>query len=62
MRHWLLPTVLFAATLAGRSLPAQTSGQLDLAWDKIGKAAPIYVGYRTKTDRDIPVVRLRAIT
>ena len=35
---------------------------LDLAWDKIGKAAPIYVGYRTKTDRDIPVVRLRAIT
>jgi len=35
---------------------------LDEAWEKISKAAPIYVGYRTKTDREIPVIRLRAVT
>ena len=50
----------------GRRVPVRAEtpagADLDLAWDKIGKAAPIYVGYRTKTDRDIPVVRLRAIT
>ena len=33
---------------------------LEAAWDTISKAAPIYIGYRTKTDREIPVVRLRA--
>ena len=31
---------------------------LDAAWAKIAEAAPIYVGYRSKTDREIPVVRL----
>ncbi|MEP6639359.1 MAG: nitroreductase/quinone reductase family protein [Chloroflexota bacterium] len=34
---------------------------LDAAWETIGTVAPIYVGYRTKTDRDIPVIRLRAV-
>src|SRR4051812_18118039 len=34
--------------------------ELDAAWDKIAEAAPAYVGYRTKTDREIPVIRLRA--
>jgi deazaflavin-dependent oxidoreductase (nitroreductase family) len=43
-----------AETLAGADLEA--------AWKKIGEAAPVYVGYRSKTDREIPVVRLRAIT
>lgn len=33
---------------------------LDQAWERIAEAAPIYVGYRTKTDREIPVIRLRA--
>lgn len=35
---------------------------LAAAWEKIAKAAPVYVGYRTKTDREIPVIRLRAIS
>jgi deazaflavin-dependent oxidoreductase (nitroreductase family) len=43
-----------AETLSGADLEA--------AWKKIGEAAPIYVGYRSKTDREIPVLRLRAIT
>jgi deazaflavin-dependent oxidoreductase (nitroreductase family) len=34
--------------------------QLDDAWTRIGREAPEYVGYRSKTDRQIPVVRLRA--
>lgn len=34
---------------------------LEAAWEKIASAAPIYVGYRSKTDRDIPVIRLRAV-
>ncbi len=34
---------------------------LDAAWEKIEKVAPIYIGYRTKTDREIPVIRLRAV-
>jgi deazaflavin-dependent oxidoreductase (nitroreductase family) len=29
------------------------------AWDRIAVEAPEYVRYRSKTDRDIPVVRLR---
>ena len=34
---------------------------LEAAWDNIAKAAPVYVGYKTKTDRSIPVIRLRAV-
>ncbi len=34
---------------------------LDAAWETIGKVSPIDPGYRTKTDRDIPVIRLRAV-
>lgn len=34
---------------------------LDAAWETIAQAAPVYVGYRTKTDREIPVIRLRAV-
>ncbi len=29
------------------------------AWDRIVAKAPAYAGYETKTDREIPVVRLR---
>ena len=35
---------------------------LEAAWQKIADAAPMYVGYRTKTDREIPVISLRTIT
>jgi deazaflavin-dependent oxidoreductase (nitroreductase family) len=33
--------------------------QLDAAWARIARDAPEYVNYRSKTDRDIPVLRLR---
>jgi deazaflavin-dependent oxidoreductase (nitroreductase family) len=39
-----------------------TGPDLDQAWAKIEKTAPLYVRYRTKTDREIPVIRLRAVT
>ena len=32
---------------------------LDAAWERIGRDAHEFVGYRSKTDREIPVVRLR---
>ena len=32
---------------------------LDAAWERIGKDAPEFVNYRTTTDREISVVRLR---
>jgi deazaflavin-dependent oxidoreductase (nitroreductase family) len=32
---------------------------LDAAWERIARDAPEFVGYRTTTDREIPVVRLR---
>jgi deazaflavin-dependent oxidoreductase (nitroreductase family) len=38
-----------------------TGPDLDEAWATIDKAAPVYIGYRTKTDREIPVIRLRAV-
>ena len=31
---------------------------LAAAWERIGKEAPEFVGYRSVTDREIPVVRL----
>ena len=34
--------------------------ELDQAWQRIAVEAPEYVKYRSKTDRAIPVVRLRA--
>ena len=34
--------------------------ELDAAWQLIGAEAPEYVKYGSKTDREIPVVRLRA--
>ena len=40
-----------AETVAGADLEA--------AWRRIEVEAPQYAGYRTKTDREIPVVRLR---
>lgn len=43
-----------AATLQGADLAA--------AWQRIGRGAPEFVGYRSKTDREIPVVRLRRRT
>jgi deazaflavin-dependent oxidoreductase (nitroreductase family) len=33
--------------------------ELETAWDRIGRDAPEYVKYRSMTDREIPVVRLR---
>jgi deazaflavin-dependent oxidoreductase (nitroreductase family) len=36
-----------------------TGPELEAAWGTIASAAPGYVGYRTKTDREIPVVLLR---
>jgi deazaflavin-dependent oxidoreductase (nitroreductase family) len=33
--------------------------ELEDAWVRIGKDAPEYVKYRSKTDREIPVLRLR---
>jgi deazaflavin-dependent oxidoreductase (nitroreductase family) len=47
----------------GRRLPVQAETlegpQLEDAWARIAKAAPAYVKYRSSTDRDIPVLRLR---
>ena len=40
-----------AETLAGDDLVA--------AWERIAQEAPEFVGYRSKTDREIPVIRLR---
>jgi deazaflavin-dependent oxidoreductase (nitroreductase family) len=40
-----------AETLEGR--------ELEEAWARIATDAPEYVAYRSKTDRDIPVVRLK---
>ena len=40
-----------AETLAGDELVS--------AWDRVGREAPEYVKYRTKTDREMPIVRLR---
>ena len=34
--------------------------ELEAAWERIARDAPEYVGYRSKTDRQIPVVRLQA--
>jgi deazaflavin-dependent oxidoreductase (nitroreductase family) len=34
---------------------------LEAAWERIAIDAPEYVGYRSKTDREIPVIRLRAV-
>jgi deazaflavin-dependent oxidoreductase (nitroreductase family) len=34
--------------------------ELEAAWQRIGAEAPEYVTYGSKTDREIPVVRLRA--
>lgn len=49
----------------GRRVPvrAETPTGADLAdaWATINKATPVYAGYLTKTDREIPVIRLRAI-
>lgn len=33
--------------------------ELEQAWERIGTDAPEYVAYRSRTDREIPVVRLR---
>jgi deazaflavin-dependent oxidoreductase (nitroreductase family) len=34
--------------------------ELDRAWDRIAQEAPEYVGYRSRTKREIPVIRLQA--
>ena len=50
--------------LGGRKI-AVTASQLagaerDAAWQKVVGASPRYAGYATKTDRLIPIIRLRA--
>jgi deazaflavin-dependent oxidoreductase (nitroreductase family) len=41
--------------------PVQLSGaERDAAWQRITTASPRYSGYATKTDREIPVIRLTA--
>jgi deazaflavin-dependent oxidoreductase (nitroreductase family) len=47
----------------GREKKAVTAEQLhgaeyDAAWQRITAEAPQFAGYRTKTDREIPVIRL----
>lgn len=46
-------TPVVAETLAGP--------ELEQAWARIARDAPEYVKYRSKTDREIPVVRLRRL-
>ena len=47
----------------GRRVPVRAEtpvgDDLAAAWERIAVDAPEYVKYRTKTDREIPVVRLR---
>ncbi len=47
----------------GRRVPVRAETlegpQLEDAWARIAKDAPVYDKYRSKTDRDIPVLRLR---
>jgi F420H(2)-dependent quinone reductase len=35
--------------------------ELDRAWERIADEAPEYVAYRSRTKREIPVIRLRAV-
>ena len=48
----------------GRRVPVRaespTGADLEAAWARIARDAPEYVHYRSRTDREIPVVRLRA--
>lgn len=45
----------------GRRIPVNAEtlagDELEAAWDQIARDAPEYLGYRSKTDREIPVVR-----
>jgi F420H(2)-dependent quinone reductase len=47
----------------GRRIPVHAEtlegDELVAAWDQIGLDAPEYLGYRSKTDREIAVIRLR---
>lgn len=47
----------------GRRVPVRAetldAAELETAWARIAVEAPEYVTYRAKTDREIPVVRLR---
>jgi deazaflavin-dependent oxidoreductase (nitroreductase family) len=47
----------------GRQVPVRAESldgnDLEGAWARIAEEAPEYAKYRTKTDRDIPVLRLR---
>lgn len=48
----------------GRRIPVRAEtlpgAELEAAWARISRDAPEYVAYGSKTDREIPVVRLRA--
>ena len=48
----------------GTRLPVRaerlTGADLDRAWGRIADEAPEYVAYRSRTKREIPVIRLRA--
>jgi len=36
-----------------------SGAELDQAWARVAVEAPEYIGYRSKTDRAIPVIRLQ---
>ena len=36
-----------------------TGPEREAAYDRVVKVAPLYDGYRKKTDREIPVIRVR---
>jgi deazaflavin-dependent oxidoreductase (nitroreductase family) len=38
-----------------------TGAERDAAWQRITAAQPRYAGYEKKTDRQIPVIRLKAV-
>jgi deazaflavin-dependent oxidoreductase (nitroreductase family) len=52
--------VLADGTRVPVSAARLTGEDLDRAWERIADEAPEYVAYRSRTTREIPVLRLRA--
>jgi F420H(2)-dependent quinone reductase len=51
--------VMSDGTRIGVEAERVTGDDLDRAWKRIGDEAPEYVAYRSRTKREIPVIRLR---
>jgi len=53
-------------TLDGRTIKVRadslSGAERDEAWNRVVAATPVYAEYQTKTDRQIPIVRLTPIT